>query len=284
MAIKISTTEVIDSSRVLQNIAGANGVCNNFHATAVAITTVLNFALPVMSLTMSGPVIFTESNKLLGRSALLLLDTSSSAFTPTFSADIRWQNGVTPTWGNYRYWQIALQCVNVFTEGTKVRGIALGYEFTGSAPPVTETITLSGFPGLGYNATVTQREGGVSSAFWYFNSNGTVYRSAPDSPSPDVQFRAGIEWCDVVPSQTYYIRCTLMSSFYSTGSFHLGTSFNIWHPLTSDRLFGVNDATLGGASSNETYKIEIANDAAGSNILATGYYNAWASSISNTFQ
>ena len=275
MAIKISTTEVIDSSRVLQNIAGANGVCNNFHAAAVAITTVLNFALPVMSLTMSGPVTFTESNKLLGRSALLLLDTSPSAFTPTFSANIKWQNATTPTWSNYRYWQIALQCV----DGTNVRGIALGYEFTGSAPPVTETITLSGSPGLGYNVTVTQRENGQSAAFWYFNSNGTVYRSGAEYESPDIQFRAGIEWCDVVPSQTYYIRCTLMYSSYSTGSFHLGTSFNIWHPLTSDRLFGVTDATLGGASSNETYKIEIANDAAGSNILATGYYNARASSI-----
>jgi hypothetical protein len=138
MAIKISSTEVIDNSRVLQNITGANGVCNNFHAAAVAITTVLNFALPVMSLTMSGPVTFTESNKLLGRSALLLLDTSPSAFTPTFSANIKWQNGVTPTWGDYLYWQIALQCI----DGTNVRGIALGYEFTGTNNYPAGTFTV----------------------------------------------------------------------------------------------------------------------------------------------
>jgi hypothetical protein len=137
MAIKISSTEVIDNSRVLQNIAGANGVYNNFHAASVAITTVLNFALPVMSLTMSGPVTFTESNKLLGRSALLLLDTSATAYTPTFSANIKWQNATTPTWGDYQYWQIALQCV----DGTNVRGIALGYEFTGSG------LTLDGGSG-----------------------------------------------------------------------------------------------------------------------------------------
>ena len=217
MAIKVTGTTVIDNSRVLQNITGANGVYNNFHPASTAITSVIDFSTPFMTLTMSGNVTFTESNKLLGRSALLLLDTSSSAYTPTFSAEIRWQNGVTPTWGNYRYWQIALQCVNVFTEGTKVRGIALGYEFTGSAPPVTETITLSGSPGLGYNVTVTQRENGQSAAFWYFNSNGTVYRSGAEYESPDIQFRAGIEWCGVVPSQTYYIRCTLMYSSYSTG-------------------------------------------------------------------
>jgi hypothetical protein len=164
MAIKISSTEVIDNSRVLQNIAGANGVCNNFHATAVAITTVLNFALPVMSLTMSGPVTFTESNKLLGRSALLLLDTSVTAYTPTFSANIKWQNATTPTWGDYRYWQIALVCV----DGTNVRGIALGYEFTGS------TLTLNG--GSGGTVTVFDGSGGPynTGLAVRFNTDGTV--------------------------------------------------------------------------------------------------------------
>jgi hypothetical protein len=261
MAIKISSTEVIDNSRVLQNITGANGVCNNFHAAAVAITTVLNFALPVMSLTMSGPVTFTESNKLLGRSALLLLDTSPSAFTPTFSSNIKWQNGTTPTWGDYQYWQIALQCI----DGTNVRGIALG--FSATAP--TETITLSGTTGS-YNTTLVETQGVPAVASWTFKSNGTVFRT--NIAGDPVIFNFLTEWCNVTPSQTYYLRCTVQSGSLDAGS----DTANVWHALTADRFFAVVDYTAGVSPETVSMKIEIASDSGGSNILATGYYQATA--------
>lgn len=124
MAIKISTTTVIDNSRVLQNIAGANGLYNNFHAAAATITDVLNFNTPLMTLTMSGNVTFSESNKVAGKTAILILDTNTSPFTPSFSANIKWPGGGSaPTWSDSRYWMISFVC----WDSTVVRAAATGF-------------------------------------------------------------------------------------------------------------------------------------------------------------
>jgi hypothetical protein len=125
MAIKISSTEVIDNSRVLQNITGANGTYTNFHAAATTITTVINFSTPVMTLTMSGNVTFSESNKGAGKTAILILDTSASGHTPTFSANVKWPGaGTAPTWSDSRYWEIAFVC----WDSTTVRATAVGFD------------------------------------------------------------------------------------------------------------------------------------------------------------
>lgn len=125
MAIKINTTEVIDNSRVLQNITGANGTYSNFHAAATTITTVVNFNTPLMTLTMSGNVTFTESNKSAGKTAVLLLDTNTTPHTPTFSANVKWPgDGTAPTWADHRYWEICFVC----WDSSVVRAAAVGFD------------------------------------------------------------------------------------------------------------------------------------------------------------
>jgi len=124
MAIKVTGTTVIDNSRVLQNITGANGVYNNFHPASTAITSVIDFSTPFMTLTMSGNVTFTESNKSAGRTAILILNTNSTPFAPTFSANIKWPAGGTaPTWSTYRYWEISFVC----WDATIVRAVSAGF-------------------------------------------------------------------------------------------------------------------------------------------------------------
>lgn len=123
MAIVVGSTEVIDDDFKLQNITGANGKYDAFHANVNAITNVIDMNKPIMTLNMSGNVTFTESNKSAGKTAVLILDTSSSAHTPTFSANVKWGSDTEPTWGDYRYWNIAFVC----WDSSIVRAVAVGY-------------------------------------------------------------------------------------------------------------------------------------------------------------
>ena len=129
MAIKISGTEVINDSRALVNITGADGVYSQFHPSMQTVaTTLLDFSDPVQYQLMTANRTYTESNKATGRHSLFLLDTSATGYTPTFSSNIKWAEGTEPTWASYRYWMIPMQCV----DATIVRASAAGYESIGA--------------------------------------------------------------------------------------------------------------------------------------------------------
>lgn len=131
MPVIVSSTTVIDNTRKLQNIAGANGVYDAFQPNIAQITSIIDFNTPMMELFMTGNVTFSESNKAAGKAGMLLLDTSSDQHTPSFSANIKWFNGTEPAWEDYQHWQIAFQCV----DATVVRATAVG--FTSLIPPAS---------------------------------------------------------------------------------------------------------------------------------------------------
>jgi len=118
MAIKVAGTTVIDDSRVLQNITGTTGVYSDWHPGMDTITTVIDFDKPMMKLAMTGNVTFTESNKAAGKSCVLVLDTSTTPYAPTFSANIKFSS--TPTWSSSRFWIITF----VAWDATTVRATA----------------------------------------------------------------------------------------------------------------------------------------------------------------
>lgn len=283
MAYKISTTEVIDTNRVLQNIEGTNGNYNSFYSSAVTIDTVINFATPMMSRVLSGNITFSESNKAAGRSAMLLLDTSSDFHTPDFSVNVKWQNNVTPTWSGHRYWQIALQCI----DSTTVRGIALGYESTGGPPP-SETITLEGTSNsdpdrgffFGSSPTWTGAEWATYNG-WVFKSNGEIEVASLDFGGLEMRIPYG-RWNNVTPSQTYYIRFTLDGGNASSGSI-FGMTDPSWAALNADQAvaYSTTGETYGSYGlRNFITKVEIASDSGGSTILATGWYElAWEGGV-----
>lgn len=170
MAIKISSTNVIDNSRKLVNITGATGVYSDFHPQVSSITTALDFNLPVMTLTMSANTTFTESNRAAGKTSLFLLDTSSSSHTPTFSGDIKWKGGVTPTWSGYRYWQIILQCV----DGTVVRGVANGYTAVGGGGGGSAPVEISDQSAFNFSKAGI---GGTAAAKYKLETDGSAQRT-----------------------------------------------------------------------------------------------------------
>jgi len=262
MAIKISGTEVINDSRALVNITGADGVYSQFHASMQTVaTTLLDFSDPVQYQLMTANRTYTESNKSIGRHSLFLLDTSSTGYTPTFSSNIKWAEGAEPTWASYRYWMIPMQCV----DATIVRAAAAGYE--GSTP--TETISLTGTSGFPDTLDmIFSNSNSARSGLTFQTAGGITQTDGAGGTGDAIQG----SWCNVTPSQTYYIRGTHISgTIYQADD---ASPLNTWLSLNLQRSFLVIDtrATLSYSSENAILKVEIASDSGGSNILATGYY------------
>jgi hypothetical protein len=133
MAIKVGGVTVINNSRELENLTGASGTFGDFHPeeTVVSSASTLNTSMlvPVQKVDMTSNIAFTCTNKAFGRDVVLILDTSASAYTPSFDSAVEFPGGE-PTWSGYRHWTITLMCWN----GTNVRATATGYADAGTAP------------------------------------------------------------------------------------------------------------------------------------------------------
>ena len=263
MAIKVSGTEVISNTRNFKNISSATGNYDDLRTQLVTVGTEINFNNPIMNKVMTANTTFTESNKAAGKTSLLILDTNTTGHTPTFSANIKWANDTTPTWSDSRYWHIAL----VAWDSTTVRAAASGYGSTGGSP--SETISLSGTsgtPNLADHETVVPND---CSCGWRFKTDGTIQILKNGTESG--QFQAGVEWCNVTPGSTYYVRATVSSGSIDAG---ISDAVNSWLALTSNRSWSASAAGSSPGGSFALLKIEIATDSGGSNIVATGYYQA----------
>lgn len=137
MAIKTGTTTVITDARELTNITSASGVYDSFHPLAETITTVVDMDKPVMTVALSQNTSFTASNLATGRTSVLLLDTGSAGYTPSFSSAFKWPNDTEPSWSGTRYWQIGLTA----WDNATIRVIATGYAGVGSLSSLAGTTT-----------------------------------------------------------------------------------------------------------------------------------------------
>ena len=149
MAIKIAGTDVIDDARILKNVAGnvARIKTNNAAYGISSTTDNINFSTPMMNCILGADTTFTETSAAVGNSAQMLLDLSTSNHTPTFSSNISWASGTTPTWSGYQRWHL---CFTVVAAG-EIRATAFGYTANGGGTP-------SGWAGA---TTITAREGGT---------------------------------------------------------------------------------------------------------------------------
>jgi hypothetical protein len=112
-----------------------------------------------------------------------------------------------------------------------------------------------------------------------FSSNGNIYKYSALT-TPETNIFSSSEWCNAVPSVTYYIRATHSPIPFSSTQVvpNSGDALNVWHSLATTRRFSWSGADSGGPVQRDIMiKVEIAADAAGSNIIATGYYRCyWA--------
>lgn len=126
-----------------------------------------------------------------------------------------------------------------------------------------------------------------------FTSTGNIERTTYPTFIGGTEVTHSItEWCNITPSSTRYIRFTDDTSATMGGSAtrvtaNTGDALNTWHSLAADREFRWASQEVDGSYGARftQCKVEIASDAAGSNILATGYYNtAWNGAAGDSAQ
>jgi hypothetical protein len=137
MAIKIGGTTVINDYRALSNVSDMDGTYTSFHPYVQAIAgTVIDLSQTMLSKTLSGATTFTYINGATGRTAVLLLDISTSNHVPTFPGD--WSFQATPSWASNRYWIITTVCFGP----NDIYASAAGYDDTPSAPALAASFTI----------------------------------------------------------------------------------------------------------------------------------------------
>ena len=274
MSIKVSGTTVIDDTRKLVNIADMQGNFSTFKPVPAGTTNNISFENPITTCAMSADTTFTESGTgTSGRpSCTLLLDTSTSAYTPTFSSAINWENNTEPTWATYRRWQISF--TEIKDSPLEIWAAAVGFSAQSSQP--SESITLEGTTA---SPERLRDDPGINpfKAGWRFKSDGNVYKyESPHNVSGNGEYvHSTTTWNNITPSQTYYIRVTNYSGT-NLDVFESDT-LNTWLALNTTRSFEYKDTrdSTSYADTDGVFKAEISSTSNGSNIVATGYYQVY---------
>lgn len=126
MPLKVggSSTEVITDALVAQNMTYTTMQPAATTDSAVTGTKSADMNGSGLELwTMTGATTITPSNEAAGRVKVILLDTNTTGFAPTWSG-IEWpEGGGDPSWATYRYWQVYL----VSWSASVTRGSAIGF-------------------------------------------------------------------------------------------------------------------------------------------------------------
>jgi len=126
---KIATTSTGASVTGDLSVSGnVSGSYTNLHPVVNSHTNVngastFDMTKPMHHFTLSAAATFTAVSVSAGRTSMMVLDTSASAYTPSWNSDIKWPDATEPTWADYRYWIVSFTCLN----GTTTLASASGY-------------------------------------------------------------------------------------------------------------------------------------------------------------
>lgn len=216
MSIRIGGVSVVDNDYKLQSITGAVGVYDDFipNRTTIGLGS-LSMIWPFMTKVMNVNQNFTMSSLSPGRTAVFLLDRSTTGYTPTFSGNMYWPNGTTPTWADNRYWLISFVCF----DGIRVCAAASGHDIT--AP---ETVALT--DAITFASTSTEQ---FLSSTWEFTAGGEVIGQRTIGATTTTQHQ--YDWVTPTPpSGTYYLRATDVSALAQDAP-SFGDALDVWHDL-----------------------------------------------------
>ena len=121
----ITYTSATDSWDFNKAITGSYKNLHPDLTTTSAAATSQTFSMndPMTHMTMTAATTFTATNLAAGKTAMMVLDTTASAHTPSWVSDIKWPDATEPTWADYRYWIVSFTCLN----GTTTLASASGY-------------------------------------------------------------------------------------------------------------------------------------------------------------
>jgi len=290
MAIKSNNNVVIDDTRKIftpgESIwgypAGMSAKFSDFHPKTVAtVSTDINFATSnVQKKTLTGNTTFTISNATVGRTVLLVIDTSTSGYTPTFPSTVKFPT--TPTWSNNRHWHVHLSVV-----GSEVRATAVGFDEPGSVTSTFNNFSISGwqtfnshFAASGFpeswcyllfkrddsnNRIIINRAHGTSASPGTYVDEYATYTGLTGITSVEVQYNVASQSCigDCTASD-YVFGPTPASDGYASGTYYTvpntpgGIRFG-WAAQANPNFGNSNQATTTAdiSSSNPDFRIKI---------------------------
>jgi hypothetical protein len=106
-----STTDTWDFNKAV------TGTYTNLHPVVQTDTTpsgahTLDMNKPMHHITMFGGATYFTSNKAAGKTAMMVLDTSTTPHTPLWHGSFKWPSATEPTWSDSRYWAISMTCLD----------------------------------------------------------------------------------------------------------------------------------------------------------------------------
>lgn len=262
MAHEIGTDVVIDNSRRLQNITGADGVYSDLSPTVTQITNIINFDFPVMSCDMTENLTFGATNIPTSaddtRISMLLLNRSADLHSLSFanvSGGIIWttEDNQEPTWGDYQYWQV------VFTASSdRITAAAGGFVDVSGGAGTAEMSTNISIPNEWLNRLTQIEDSGIGS----FPTAGISIRFLHE-PSDN---RIAIRWVGYRSTET--IPQTTNETTYVNYS-------GITNITSLDVQYNVSDQAIQGGGS-QTFNCTPANPSTlqSSDLRTTGIHNS----------
>jgi hypothetical protein len=80
--------------------------------------------VPMYNLVMTGTTAFTVTDKGLGKTNIVLIDTATAPHSVSFDTNVKWAGDTEPTWTDHRFWTVGL----VSWDTTTVRATASGFD------------------------------------------------------------------------------------------------------------------------------------------------------------
>jgi len=265
----ISKEQLLDSFRVTHQSLGSSGgiVAWDYAAGQSADLTLTEnvTAINITGLPAGGGLYQLE---------IEIRQDAASAYTIAWPSTVVWPGGTEPDLST-------LDSVHLVTLRTRDGGLnwlgnfAENYSFTAPGGGGAENITLSGTSVTPNDEALDVAAGRVCNASWEFRNDGTVWYSIN---SVFTQFQDSIEWNDAqdTPTEDFWIRATLDSGSLSSGALGSWDKISGAGGLTRSwvwQAIAVDELVTG------VLRIDIADDALGSNIVATGYYEGLAQRI-----
>lgn len=182
--------------------------------------------------------------------------------------------------GNYqqRYVGVDDYRTQEFPTGTTTVVQSQSFKIYQGVPSLVETVSLEGTTSVPKTMPSSPKDsdGTVRMGFKWKDIGNTFFIET--DPINETEL---VEWLNTAPNRSgsYYIRGTIYDQSSAGSQTTQGASLNTWWAMTTtpqDRQFEVTDSRNPPTYDQEhmTWKIDIATDSGGSNIVGTGYYRA----------
>lgn len=182
--------------------------------------------------------------------------------------------------GNYQQLYVGVDDYRTqeFPTGTTTVVQSQSFKIHQGTPSLVETVSLEGTTSIPKTMPSSPKDsdGTVRIGFKWKDVGNTFFIET--DPVGETEL---VEWLNTAPNRTgnYYIRGTIYDQSDAVNQTTQGATLNTWWAMTTtpqDRQFEVTDSRNPPTYDQEhmTWKIDIATDSGGSNIVGTGYYRA----------